>query len=51
MVRGMRSSERRVIERLFRELRWVPIDEDVARRAARKVARGIAVTQGSALRI
>jgi predicted nucleic acid-binding protein len=33
VVRGFRSGERRATERLFAALRWVPVDEPVARRA------------------
>jgi predicted nucleic acid-binding protein len=33
VVRGLRSSERRPTERLFAALRWVPVDEPIARRA------------------
>jgi predicted nucleic acid-binding protein len=33
VVRGLRSSERRVTERLFAALRWVAVDEPIARRA------------------
>ena len=33
VVRGLRSSERRATERLFAALRWVPVDEPIARRA------------------
>jgi predicted nucleic acid-binding protein len=31
--RGLRSSERRSTEQLFQALRWVPLDEPIARRA------------------
>jgi predicted nucleic acid-binding protein len=31
--RGLRSRERRSAEELFRTLRWVPVDEPIARRA------------------
>jgi len=33
VVRGIRSGERRATERLFGALRWVAIDEPIARRA------------------
>lgn len=33
VVRGLRSSERRATERLFASLRWVAVDEQIARRA------------------
>jgi predicted nucleic acid-binding protein len=33
VVRGLRSSEHRATERLFAALRWVPVDEPIARRA------------------
>lgn len=33
IVRGLRSSERTEAERLFQALRWVPVDEPLARRA------------------
>jgi predicted nucleic acid-binding protein len=33
VLRGVRSSERRATERLFAALRWVPVDEPIARRA------------------
>lgn len=33
VVRGLRSGERRATERLFGALRWVAIDESIARRA------------------
>ena len=33
VVRGLRSAERRATEQLFQALRWVPVDEPVARRA------------------
>ena len=33
VVRGLRSGERRATERLFAALRWVPVDEPIARRA------------------
>lgn len=33
VMRGLRSAERAPTERLFHELRWVPLDEMVARRA------------------
>ena len=31
--RGLRSSERRSAEQLFQALRWMPLDESIARRA------------------
>lgn len=33
VVRGLRSGERRATERLFGALRWVAVDESIARRA------------------
>ncbi|HEX6263396.1 MAG TPA: type II toxin-antitoxin system VapC family toxin [Actinomycetota bacterium] len=33
IIRGLRSEERRSAERLFRQLRWVPVDETIARAA------------------
>ena len=33
VLRGLRTQERRPAERLFATLRWVPVDEAVARRA------------------
>ncbi len=33
IVRGLRSAERTSAERLFQALRWVPVDEPIARRA------------------
>lgn len=33
VARGLRSSERSRAEQLFRSLRWLPVDEAVARRA------------------
>ena len=33
IVRGLRSGERDSAERAFRTLLWIPVDEDVARRA------------------
>lgn len=33
VARGLRSGERASGERLFRALRWIPIDEPIARRA------------------
>ncbi len=33
IMRGLRSAERSAAERLFRGLRWVPVDESIARRA------------------
>jgi predicted nucleic acid-binding protein len=33
VVRGLRSGERLATERLFATLRWVPVDEPIARRA------------------
>ncbi|CAN5664948.1 MAG: type II toxin-antitoxin system VapC family toxin [Actinobacteria bacterium] len=33
VVRGLRSSERASTEGLFRTIRWVPVDEPIARRA------------------
>jgi predicted nucleic acid-binding protein len=33
VLRGLRSSERTGAERLFQALRWVPLDEALARRA------------------
>lgn len=33
VLRGLRSEERRGAERLFAALRWIPVDEVVARRA------------------
>jgi len=33
VLRGLRSEERRPTERLFRALRWVALDEPIARRA------------------
>lgn len=33
VIRGLRSTDRRPTERLFAALRWVPVDEAVARRA------------------
>lgn len=33
VLRGLRSDERRAAERLFQQLRWVTVDEDVARTA------------------
>jgi predicted nucleic acid-binding protein len=33
VLRGVRSAERRPTERLLAELRWLPVDADVSRRA------------------
>lgn len=33
VMRGLRSPERRATEQLFRTIRWVPVDEPLARRA------------------
>lgn len=33
VMRGLRSAERRGAERLFQAIRWVPLDEAIARRA------------------
>lgn len=33
ILRGVRSAERRAVERLFALVTWVPVDEAVARRA------------------
>jgi predicted nucleic acid-binding protein len=33
VLRGLRTGERRVAERLLAMLRWVPVDEPIARRA------------------
>lgn len=33
VLRGVRQREREVVEQLFRALRWIPVDEQVARRA------------------
>lgn len=33
VLRGLRSEERRPAERLFQVLRWVPVDEEIARAA------------------
>ena len=33
VTRGLRSAERVPAERLFQQLRWVPLDEPIARRA------------------
>jgi predicted nucleic acid-binding protein len=33
VMRGLRSAERLGAERLFRTLRWIPVDEPIARRA------------------
>lgn len=33
VLRGMRSAERSSTERLFRTLRWIALDESIARRA------------------
>ncbi len=33
VVRGLRSAERTSAERLFQAIRWVPLDEPLARRA------------------
>lgn len=33
VVRGLRSAERTSAERLFQTIRWVPLDEPIARRA------------------
>lgn len=33
VLRGLRTAERRAAEGLFAEIRWVPLDERVARRA------------------
>lgn len=33
VARGLRSGERSTAEQLFRTLRWVPLDEPIARRA------------------
>ncbi|MGH2785589.1 MAG: type II toxin-antitoxin system VapC family toxin [Actinomycetota bacterium] len=33
VVRGLRSEERRSAERLFRQLRWAPVDEGISRAA------------------
>lgn len=33
VVRGLRSAERAGAERLFQAIRWVPLDEPIARRA------------------
>lgn len=34
LLSGMRSSERASIERLFSVVRWIPVDEGIARHAA-----------------
>jgi hypothetical protein len=39
-LRGLRSDERRSAERLFQQLRWVPVDEAIAR-AAGELGRGL----------
>ena len=33
VLRGVRSGERRLTERLLGSLRWIPLDEPIARRA------------------
>ena len=33
VVRGLRSAERSRTEQLFQAIRWVPVDESIARRA------------------
>jgi predicted nucleic acid-binding protein len=33
VLRGMRSAERRATERLLQSLLWVPVDEEISRRA------------------
>lgn len=33
VMRGIRHRERDSVERLMRALRWIPVDEDIARRA------------------
>lgn len=33
VLRGIRHAERDAAEQLFRQLRWIPVDEHVARRA------------------
>ena len=33
VIRGLRSEERRPAERLFQQLRWVAVDEEIARAA------------------
>jgi predicted nucleic acid-binding protein len=33
VTRGLRSAERAATERLFHQLRWMPLDESIARRA------------------
>jgi predicted nucleic acid-binding protein len=33
ILRGMRTDERRATERLFGAMSWVPVDEEIARRA------------------
>lgn len=33
VTRGLRSGERSAVEHLFRALRWLPVDEPIARRA------------------
>ena len=33
VLRGLRSGERRTTERLIGSLRWIPVDEPIARRA------------------
>jgi hypothetical protein len=43
VLRGLRSPERRAAERLFQRLRWVPVDEGIARAAGelgRRLRRG-----------
>lgn len=40
VLRGLRSEERRSVERLFQQLRWVPVDEAIAR-AAGEFGRGL----------
>lgn len=43
VLRGLRSEERRPVERLFQQLRWVPVDEAIAEAAGefgRRLRRG-----------
>lgn len=49
ILRGVRSRERDPVERLMRALRWMPVDEQVARRAGAlgrtwRRSHGLAVT-------
>ncbi len=50
MIRGLRSSERRNAELVFAEIGWVPVDEEIARRAGelgrkyRRTHQGIGVS-------